>query len=185
MGTNEDTTSISHDRYKVSSKTLFYMKSILITFALMAAHLCLAQVNMELFKRDQVWLFAGKTYEGAHGIVLTKGSKVYQYDNHNHKPKALEDILSIFFGDFKIDTKRKLFYFTRCNYAYRIITINDTDLILEREPKRFTKDFDDFESRFPKRFAFKRLKKKVNLTIYEYENGDGDVMPVLGKLKIN
>ena len=141
---------------------------------------------MELFKKDQVWLFAGKTMEDAHGIVLTKSGALYKYNNHKRKPKAVEDLLSMFYGDYRIDFKKQLFYFTRCRYAYHVTTITETDLILEREAKPFTKEFLEYDKTFPKSFVFKRLEKKVTLRILEDDNGDGDVQTWLeGKIQIN
>lgn len=161
------------------------MKHILIIIALMSVQLLTAQVNMKLFNQDQVWIFSGKTVEDMQGIVLAVNQKCYEYKNYNHKAMAVESINSIFYDSYTLDVQKQLIYFNRSNYAYAIKKATDKFLVLERSAKRFRNDFIDFEDRYPKRMFFYRLEKKINLPIYEEDNGDGDIMPLLGKIKIN
>ena len=96
---------------------------LFVVLSVMAAQVTFAQVDMSLFDKDQIWLFAGEKYGSEHcdGIVLSKDSLIYEYEDANYskyshqsklpdykQPKAVYDYNTLFFSTYKIDKKKYL-----------------------------------------------------------------------------
>jgi hypothetical protein len=167
------------------------MKKILFVFIALSVMqmIATAQVDMSLFKKDQIWLFADKKYgsQFCDGIILTKDSLIYEYEDSKYpakslhakipdylQPKAVYNYQTLFFHRYKIDEKKQLFYFTRSGYAWKIIKLTDNDLIIERFGKCFDDRFADWDNYYPKRFHFKREQKIKSACLPVLENGDGN-----------
>jgi hypothetical protein len=145
---------------------------ILITLSVLQTT-ATAQVDLSVFSRDQIWLFANGKENSSDGIILCKNGDMFEYQDAKYskdtpqksvkalaQPKAVIDVSgSLYCSSYKIDKKKQLFYFSRSDYAWRIQRCANDTLILQRTGKAITKDFDNWDWRRPKKLVLLREKR--------------------------
>lgn len=144
------------------------MKKILIVLAVMAAQMSFAQVNMELFKRDQVWLFEKKKQTDLwHGIVFMHDRHTYMYSTGAvskefcmSKNKSLRqahfchDQNNMWSTEYEIVGQK--IKNPRSGYYWNITKLTDDTMIIERGAKHSEES--SFDEVAATKMVFKRNK---------------------------